>query len=130
MMLKEDLLTLFEKLKNNSSEFFEHVSDHVHWTVMGTHPLAGEYHSKSEFIKHTFERLEKILKEGSLFEVVDLFIDGNHAIVEMKSISTANNGKKFGNTYCWIVTFENHLIIRVKAYVDSAMVQQTLNENE
>jgi len=36
--------------------------------------------------------------------------------------------KTFNNTYCWVVKFENDIIIEVRAYVDSALVGY--NENE
>ena len=45
----------------NASSFFDNVADDVHWTVMGTHPLAGVYKSKEDFLKNTFERLDKVL---------------------------------------------------------------------
>lgn len=46
----------------DASGFFDNVADDVHWTVMGTHPLAGVYKSKEDFLKNTFERLDKVLK--------------------------------------------------------------------
>lgn len=36
---------------------------------MGTHPLAGVYNSKADFLKHTFERLDKVLKGGVLIKI-------------------------------------------------------------
>jgi hypothetical protein len=45
--------SLFANLENgNSDAFFEHVADDINWTVMGTHPLAGDYHSKADFLTH------------------------------------------------------------------------------
>ena len=130
MLRREYVAELFENLKTDSSKFFEKVSGDVCWTVMGTHPLAGVYHTKEDFLNHTFRRLSKVLKEGALLEVKNIFIDGDYAIVEMKSISTANNGKPFNNVYCWIVKFEENIITEVTAYVDSAVVHQVINENE
>jgi ketosteroid isomerase-like protein len=122
---------LFNYLKTGKSEkFFEHVADNVQWTVMGTHPLAGTYKSKEEFISHTFGRLNKILKEGVVLKVNNIIVKGNTAIVEMESLSTTLNGKPFNNTYCWIVEFENNAIVKVRAYVDSALVQKVIDENE
>ncbi len=46
--------------------FFVHVADDVDWTVMGTHPLAGRYHSKAAFIAGTFDKLNKVLPQGTL----------------------------------------------------------------
>ena len=33
----------------DGADFFKHVADDVDWIVMGTHPLAGHYHSKQAF---------------------------------------------------------------------------------
>lgn len=127
----EKIKKLFSYLEDgNSMEFFNHVADNVTWTVMGTHPLAGFYNSKQSFLEHTFHRLNKILKEGVILKVRNIFIDNNIAIVEMDSISTAINGKPFNNTYCWITYFTGDTITKVTAYVDSALVQQVIDENE
>ena len=57
--------SLFANLENGRPEaFFNHVAQDVKWTVMGTHPLAGTYHTKENFLAHTFARLDKLLKEG------------------------------------------------------------------
>ena len=123
---------LFDKLKQgHSEEFFLSVEDNVDWTVMGTHPLAGHYSNKQSFLKATFQRLNKILKEGVVLEVLSVIVSGNQAVVEMRSLSTAVNGKPFNNSYCWVVWFnEKDKINKVRAYVDSALVQNLINENE
>jgi ketosteroid isomerase-like protein len=123
--------SLFANLENGrSGAFFEHVADDVQWTVMGTHPLAGTYHTKDDFISHTFARLDKILKEGVVLRVTNILVDGDRAAVEMESLSTALNGKPFDNRYCWIVHFSEGTIVEVRAYLDSALVQRLIEENE
>ena len=123
--------SLFANLEHGKSDaFFEHVADDVNWTVMGTHPLAGNYRTKSSFLAHTFARLNKILKEGVVLRVTDVLVDGDSAAVEMESLSTALDGKPFDNRYCWIVHFSNGTIVEVRAYLDSALVQRLIDENE
>ena len=123
--------SLFANLENGKSDaFFEHVADDVNWTVMGTHPLAGTYHTKVDFLSHTFARLNKILKEGVVLRVTNIMVDGDSAAVEMESLSTALNGKAFDNRYCWIVRFSEGTIVKVRAYLDSALVQRLIEENE
>ena len=123
--------SLFANLENGKSDaFFEHVADDVNWTVMGSHPLAGTYHTKADFLAHTFARLNKLLKEGVVLRVINLLVDGDTAAVEMESLSTALNGKPFHNTYCWVARFSNGTIVEVRAYLDSALVQQLIDENE
>ena len=123
--------SLFANLENGKSDaFFEHVADDVKWTVMGTHPLAGTYHTKADFLAHTFARLDKILKEGVVLRVTNILVEGDSAAVEMESLSTALNGKPFDNRYCWIVHFSEGTIVEVRAYLDSALVQRLIEENE
>jgi ketosteroid isomerase-like protein len=68
--------SLFANLENGRPEaFFNHVAQDVKWTVMGTHPLAGTYHTKENFLAHTFARLDKLLKEGVVLRVSNLLVD-------------------------------------------------------
>ena len=122
---------LFANLESGRTDvFFDHVAEDVNWTVMGTHPLAGTYHTKADFLAHTFARLNKLLKEGVILRVTNLQVDGDTAVVELQSLSTALNGKPFNNRYCWIARFSNGTIVEVRAYLDSALVQRLIDENE
>jgi len=122
---------LFENLSTGmASAFFQNLTDDVHWTVMGTHPLAGVYKSKEDFLKKTFERLDKVLKGGVILNVNHTLVSGDTAVVEMNQTSTALNGKAFPNTYCWVVRFVDGMITEVRAYVDSFLVKQVIEENE
>nr|WP_320162018.1 nuclear transport factor 2 family protein [uncultured Methanoregula sp.] len=123
--------TLFASLENGRpDEFFRHVAQDVDWTVMGTHPLAGRYHNRETFINSTFRRLNRVLKDGVLLRVTGILVSGDTAAVELEALSTALNGKPFGNRYCWICRFDSGQIVEVRAYLDSALVQKLLDENE
>jgi uncharacterized protein len=113
----------------DGAAFFEHVADDVDWTVMGTHPLAGHYKSRAEFTAATFAKLGRVLPGGAQLNVNDVFIAGDVAIVELHSRATAKNGFRFDNHYCWVCYFRNNKIIRVRAYLDSAMVARLFAEN-
>ena len=131
-LTKQFVEKLFKNLENgHQEEFFSQVSPNVLWEVMGTHPLAGVYHGKQEFLDHTFVRLKKLLKRGPVLKVSNILIaeDTTIAIVEMIQLSYSINDKPFNNTYCWIVKFENEIIVHVRAYLDSALVQELVNEN-
>jgi hypothetical protein len=62
---------------------------------MGTHPLAGVYKSKEDFLKNTFERLDKVLKRGVIMKVDHTFVSGNIAVVVMTSCP----GDRYGQFY-------------------------------
>lgn len=126
---KEFVGNLFSHLEKGQPDlFFAQVADNVNWHVMGTHPLAGTYKSKADFLAHTFTHLNKILKNGPHLKVNHLFIaeDKQTAIIEMSQTSDSIANTHFNNTYCWIVIFTNNIITEVRAYLDSALVQQLL----
>ena len=121
---------IFKKLETGDGKgFFDHVLDRVDWIVEGTHPLAGHYHSKAEFLAHTFEKLEKVLPHGTELRVENVLVSGDWAVVELRSDATAKNGLRFDNRYCWICRFVNGSIAEVRAYLDSALVARLFEEN-
>ncbi|TPJ83296.1 ketosteroid isomerase [Mesorhizobium sp. B2-5-4] len=126
----EYVSNIFKGLEEgDGASFFSHVDDNVDWIVQGTHPLAGHYHSKAAFIEGTFTKLSKVLPKGAQLHVENLLVNGDAAVVELRSLATAKNGLRFDNRYCWIVYFQNDVIARVRAYLDSAMVARLFEEN-
>ena len=121
---------LFKSLEmGDGAAFFTHVAEDVDWIVQGTHPLAGHYRSKSDFLAHTFEKLGKVLPQGTQLHVTIALVSGDWAIVELASLATAKNGLRFDNKYCWVIRFAGGKIVEVRAYLDSAMVQRLFDEN-
>lgn len=109
--------------------FFDHVAENVDWTVMGTHPLAGHYRCKADFIAGTFAKLGQILPKGAQLHLENLIVKDDQAVVELHSMATAKSGLRFDNRYCWVLYFKDDTIVRVRAYLDSAMVAQLFKEN-
>ncbi|HZW79310.1 MAG TPA: nuclear transport factor 2 family protein [Candidatus Deferrimicrobiaceae bacterium] len=121
---------IFKGLENgDGAAFFQRVADDVDWTVMGTHPLAGHYLSKKAFREGTFVKLGQVLRDGAQLHVENAIVKDDEAVVELHSLATAKNGMRFDNRYCWVVYFREGWIVRVRAYLDSAMVARLFEEN-
>ena len=121
---------LFKGLESGSgADFFEHVDNKVDWIVEGAHPLAGHYRSKADFLAGTFDKLNKVLPQGAQLVVEHVLVKGSDAVVELHSLATARNGFRFDNRYCWVIHFNDKVIDRVRAYLDSAMVARLFEEN-
>src|ERR1700735_4367594 len=86
--------------KGDGNAFFAHVADDVDWTVLGTHPLAGHYRSKADFIAGTFAKLGRVLPHGAQLHVENIIVKDDVAAVELQSLATAKNGMRFDNRYC------------------------------
>jgi ketosteroid isomerase-like protein len=130
--VREDRRELFGFLQSAETQpqFFARVADDVDWTVEGTHPLAGRYHDKQQFMDATFARLRGVLPGGAELEVAHLYVDGDTAIAELVATSKTNEGASFDNHYCWVCRFEDDMIVEVRAYLDSMMVAYTVLRNE
>ncbi len=121
---------IFRSLEtSDEATFFAHVADDVDWTVEGTHPLAGHYNSKADFLAHTFEKLAKVLPQGAELHTEHVLVSGEWAVVELHSLATAKNGLRFDNRYCWVCRFSGDKIVEVRAYLDSALVARLFQEN-
>jgi hypothetical protein len=126
----EQVRKIFQGLESgDGAAFFEHVAGDVDWTVMGTHPLAGHYSSKQAFVEGTFAKLGRVLPQGAQLHVEHLLVKDDQAVVELRSLATAKNGMRFDNRYCWVVYFKGQVIVKVRAYLDSAMVARLFAEN-
>src|ERR1700684_3653150 len=81
---------IFKNLESGDGKgFFDHVADNVDWIVEGTHPLAGHYHTKADFLAHTFDKLGKVLSQGTQLHVQHLLISDDWAVVELHSEASA-----------------------------------------
>lgn len=119
----EKVRSIFAKLSSDQpGDFFQHVSNNVDWTVLGTHPLAGHYTSKQAFRDATFERLGKLFDTPLKLHTRSVLLDGDRAAVELYARTTTKSDVAFNNDYCWVCRFEGETIVEVRAYLDSALV--------
>jgi uncharacterized protein len=130
--IRDDRMALFANLQSPATQprYWARVADDVDWTVEGTHPLAGRYRSKKDFLAATFGRLDGVLRGGVKLEVQHLYVDGDTTITELLSTSVTNEGAPFANRYCWVCRFDGDTIVEVRAYLDSLMVGYTILRNE
>jgi ketosteroid isomerase-like protein len=130
--VRADRIALFGNLRSPATHpaFWDRVADDVDWTVEGTHPLAGRYHTKKQFVEATFVRIARLLPDGVKLEIEHLHVDGDTTIVELRSISTTKEGTEYANHYCWVCRFDGETIVEVRAYLDTMMVAYTILRNE
>ena len=78
---EQTVRSIFAGLEHGDGDaFFEHVAEDVDWTVMGTHPLAGRYASRSAFKAGPFSKLGKVLAGGAQLRVTNVIIKGDLAM--------------------------------------------------
>ncbi|WP_063802814.1 nuclear transport factor 2 family protein [Streptomyces sp. NRRL S-1521] len=121
---------LFELLENVDTVdvFFARLADDVRWTLHGSHPLAGEYRSRAEFVPATIGQVRPLLSGGLRFHIVALHGDGPVTVAEMRGIGVALDGTPYDPFYVWVCRFdaEGDTIVAVDAYIDSVVVTDIL----
>ena len=78
----------------------------------------------------TFRRLSRFLPGGVALFVDHLYVSGDTAVVEMHANATDLRGEPFDNVYCWVCRFQGDVIVEVRAYVDTELVQAVFDANE
>ena len=74
---RSEIEAIFKNMETgNYAATFERISPNVDWTVIGTHPYAGQYTSLEDFKKYTLARLGKIMKEPGIRLIVRSVISG------------------------------------------------------
>ncbi|MGW8328771.1 nuclear transport factor 2 family protein [Streptomyces sp. NPDC055897] len=114
---------LFELLGelDTVDKFFEHVADDVKWTMVGRHPLAGEYQNKRDFLDGTLEQVRS-RSDGLRFDLKQMYGSDAEVIVVMEGVATASDGEAYDPFYVWLCRFEGDVIVEVQAYVDTRVV--------
>ncbi|KAF2260910.1 hypothetical protein CC78DRAFT_570903 [Lojkania enalia] len=138
-LTKSHVLSLFTHLTaNQPATFFAHVVDNVDWHVTGeSHALAGHWHSKESFFRDSWMSVGPVLLrpmelsvEGVIAEADGRGLEGR-ACVEMRGKGVLGDGREYNNEYCWVVSFnEEGLITKVRAYLDTARLQNALKRND
>jgi ketosteroid isomerase-like protein len=116
--------------RGDTQPLFDAVADDVQWTIRGTNPLSGEYHSKQEFLEATYARLAGVLKEPVKPHVRRLVVEDDLAVVEWRGRATSTADKPYDNDYCWIMRVADGQIVEVTAYFDGALVEELFRTTE
>lgn len=94
---KCQIAQIFDHLReDNFTAFFAQVAPDVQWTLMGTHPLAGEYHNRTIFVTNALERLANTLITGtSTLELVQIVGGGDEewSAQELHAVGVCKNGE-------------------------------------
>jgi len=83
--------------EGNFSAFFKQVAPDVDWTLMGTHPLAGQYHNRTIFITDAIQRLANTLvpSTGAGLDLVQIVGGGDEewSAQELHAVGVCKNGE-------------------------------------
>jgi ketosteroid isomerase-like protein len=107
----------------DSQPFFGLVAADVTWNVIGSTSVSGSYASKAAFDADALGPLTERLDGGvRIKQVLNIFADGDHVIVQFESSSRARTGMPYEQSYCWVLRLADGEIVEVTAYLDTELL--------
>ena len=127
-LTKEYVAKVFSLLEAGdfNSYLDQYVDENVQWTITGTNVLSGLYVSRQDFIDNAINKLKASLEGGIKMDILNIYVDGDTAIVEMKAIAKAKRGHDYDNEYVWIQRFRDGKIVEARVYYDDVLVDKTM----
>ncbi|MDF1760809.1 MAG: nuclear transport factor 2 family protein [Coxiellaceae bacterium] len=127
-LTKEYVAKVFSFLEAGDFDSYlnQYVDENVQWTITGTNVLSGLYASRQDFIDNAINKLKESLEGGIKMDILNIYVDGDTAIVEMKAIAKAKRGHDYGNEYVWIQRFCDGKIVEARVYYDDVLVDKTM----
>lgn len=105
---------------------FRLMAEDLHWAIIGTTPISGEYKSRSEFLDMVNTKLMTRLSGPLRPTVQRIFGDGTTVIAQFVSAAPTHAGPEYHQTYCWVMEVDDGAIQRGTAYLDTALIERVL----
>lgn len=110
--------TAFAGWTNGTAIFFDLLDPAASWTITGTTPLSGTYHSKAEFIDQVIDPLNRRFEKRIVPTVKGIYADGDMVIALWDGEAMATDGKPYRSSYSWYMKMKEGKIINVIAFLD------------
>ncbi|WP_370901197.1 nuclear transport factor 2 family protein [Chryseobacterium gossypii] len=115
---KEIISKAFQAWHNGNENFFDLLTDDMHWEITGSTPYSKVYTSKQEFLDQVIIPLNKKLKVKIKPTVRNIFADKDMVIALWDGEATALDGKPYRSSYSWYMKMKNGKITEVVAFLD------------
>lgn len=106
----------------NDSAFWRLLADDVRYEVIGTTAVSGVYEGRRAFIASALAPMAALLSVAARPVEYDIVAEGQRVVLMWRGVGTMMNGEPYNNSYCWVLTITDSKISRIKAYLDTALV--------
>lgn len=115
---KDVISKAFQEWHNGAGNFFDLLSDDMHWEITGSTPYSKVYTSKQQFLDEVIIPLNKKLKVKIKPTVRNIFVDRDMVIALWDGEATALDDKPYRSSYSWYLKMKAGKIVQVTAFLD------------
>jgi ketosteroid isomerase-like protein len=105
--------------------FIDLIADDVVWTIAGSTPFSRTYRDKATLLAKVLRPLLALIDGPFRATITRMLADGDHVVVEARGANLLRDGRRYDNSYCWVVRFANGKIAELTEYLDTALVMKT-----
>lgn len=117
----------FDRWAAGGSGFFNEVlALDVVWTIKGSGPSAGTYHGRDDLMARAVRPLATRLSTPVRPVAKRIWAEGNHVVINWDGEALARDGKRYTNSYVWILRMEGGRAAEVTAFLDLAAYDDVL----
>ena len=120
------LETVFEGLAvGDGRAFVDAMAEDFTWIMIGSTDWSGVYRGKaevrSELLRPLMARFKSYRNTPRRF-----IVDGDWAAIQCQGDAETLDGKRYDNTYCWVVRFRDGQLVEMTEYMDTQLVIDAL----
>ena len=124
------LEAIFEGLAvGDGRAFVEAMADDFTWIMIGSTDWSGVYRGKAavreELLRPLMARFKSYRNTAQRF-----IVEGDWAAVQYTGDAETTDGKRYDNTYCWVVKFQSGQLVELTEYMDTRLVIDALGPFE
>ena len=117
-----------ETAKGNGRPFVEALADDVRWTIIGSTAWSRTYVGKPSVINELLRPLGRELGGASIIKARHFIAEGDDVVVQATGHNTTVSGKKYENSYCWVVRMRDGKMRELTEYADTQLIASVLGD--
>ncbi|HET7203400.1 MAG TPA: nuclear transport factor 2 family protein [Steroidobacteraceae bacterium] len=117
-----------ETARGNGRPFVEALADDVCWTIIGSTPWSRTYVGKPAVINELLRPLGRQLGGASIIKAIHFVAEGDDVVVQATGHNTTVSGKRYENSYCWVIRMRDGKMSELTEYVDTQLIASALED--
>jgi ketosteroid isomerase-like protein len=118
---------IFEHLRDGDGRlFYAHLAPNAKLTITGEHSWSRVFVGKDTIANDVFGRVRSRLAGRIKTNAFHFLADGDWVMVEARGDMVTKSGEPYQNHYCLLYRLEEDMIVELKEYQDSMLVDRVL----
>lgn len=124
---KERMQRIFDELsKGNGRPLVDAMSEDFCWVIAGTSGWSGTYRGKETVVRQLLQPLFAQFADRYTNTATRILADQDYVVVECQGSVTTTSGKRYDNSYCWVVRMADGQMKELIEYADTGLMDSAL----